>query len=401
MVSNVNGMTFGPKRMRGIYRACCFATCLLAIGAGGSLAAASDSPAISSAAKPGALSLEGSWSTAPSQSAFGNFSVSGSLGHALVAAPQAGPPQSGSLTNFVTSISVSPEFAFAVGYRLNDAGQFIQSNYGELGSSSAGSLLLLPTGGADTSWLTNANYAGASWAITDNFRVSVSGATSASGAASPVPDMFALFGQTADGSDFFRNDGGDALTAGLSYDASPFAGIDLAATHVSQHSLSVGDTDLPRASDQSLSVSARLRFGGGWMTTATVGEGLTKLDVKPSALALSSAMDLHRTGYGLAVAKRGVFGDDALGLAVSRPVAPDSVGTAFALATSQSSVPSIGSIDHLFPDQKAETDFEVGYQTYFLGDSVALQTNAAYQMNFAGQNGTNAVSLLSRAKIKF
>ena len=48
-----------------------------------------------------------------------------------------------------------------------------------------------------------------------------------------------------------------------------------------------------------------------------------------------------------------------------------------------------------------ETDIEVGYVTTFLDGSLALQTNASYQMNFAGQTGANSVSLLSRARIKF
>ena len=37
----------------------------------------------------------------------------------------------------------------------------------------------------------------------------------------------------------------------------------------------------------------------------------------------------------------------------------------------------------------------------FLGGKLALQTNAGYQMNAQGRSGANAVSLLSRAKIKF
>ena len=48
-----------------------------------------------------------------------------------------------------------------------------------------------------------------------------------------------------------------------------------------------------------------------------------------------------------------------------------------------------------------ETDVELGYVTTFLDGALALQTNAAYQVNFAGRNGSNAVSFLSRAKIKF
>jgi hypothetical protein len=57
--------------------------------------------------------------------------------------------------------------------------------------------------------------------------------------------------------------------------------------------------------------------------------------------------------------------------------------------------------DHLLAGATPETDVEIGYVTTFLDGSLALQTNASYQMNFAGQTGANAVSLLSRARIKF
>jgi len=48
-----------------------------------------------------------------------------------------------------------------------------------------------------------------------------------------------------------------------------------------------------------------------------------------------------------------------------------------------------------------ETDLQIGYVTSFLNGRLALQTNAAYQTNAQGQRGATAVSLLSRAKIKF
>jgi hypothetical protein len=57
--------------------------------------------------------------------------------------------------------------------------------------------------------------------------------------------------------------------------------------------------------------------------------------------------------------------------------------------------------DKLFVGTAPETDIELGYKTEFFGDSVALQANAAFQMNYGGRTGNNAVSLLSRAKIKF
>ncbi len=48
-----------------------------------------------------------------------------------------------------------------------------------------------------------------------------------------------------------------------------------------------------------------------------------------------------------------------------------------------------------------ETDVELGYITTFFDGALALQANAGYQMNFAGQSGTNALTVLSRAKINF
>ena len=51
--------------------------------------------------------------------------------------------------------------------------------------------------------------------------------------------------------------------------------------------------------------------------------------------------------------------------------------------------------------QAPETDIQLGYVTNFLDGALALQANASYQMNYQGQTGATAVSLLSRAKIKF
>ena len=48
-----------------------------------------------------------------------------------------------------------------------------------------------------------------------------------------------------------------------------------------------------------------------------------------------------------------------------------------------------------------ETDVELGYVTTFLDGALALQANAGYQMNLAGQKGQNSVTVLSRAKINF
>ena len=48
-----------------------------------------------------------------------------------------------------------------------------------------------------------------------------------------------------------------------------------------------------------------------------------------------------------------------------------------------------------------ETDLQLGYVTSFLDGALALQANAAYQMNYQGQTGATSLAVLSRAKIKF
>ena len=52
-------------------------------------------------------------------------------------------------------------------------------------------------------------------------------------------------------------------------------------------------------------------------------------------------------------------------------------------------------------NRRHETDLQLGYVTSFLDGPLALQANAAYQMNYQGQAGATSVSVLSRAKIKF
>jgi len=100
------------------------------------------------------------------------------------------------------------------------------------------------------------------------------------------------------------------------------------------------------------------------------------------------------------VAKHGLFGNDALGVAFSRPAPSDAVGSLSSSSSNDMQFQFFGR-DKLFAGTKPETDIELGYITTFLNGPVALQANASYQMNMGGQNGNNGVSLLSRAKIKF
>jgi hypothetical protein len=189
-----------------------------------------------------------------------------------------------------------------------------------------------------------------------------------------------------------------SLLGGLSFDLSNALGVDLTAI-ASQHSgLPLGfsrDAAIaPKSNTAALGVSAHMDFGQGWVTTASFNEGLTQLDPRAGL----GGGTLREQAYSVAIAKRGVFGDDALGLSFSRP-APSMAGSLSSLSAS-GDVPL--TVAQSVPLGRAqETDIQLGYVTNFLDGAVALQTNAGYQTNAQGQPGATSVSLQSRAKIKF
>ena len=101
--------------------------------------------------------------------------------------------------------------------------------------------------------------------------------------------------------------------------------------------------------------------------------------------------------------RQGIDDDDALGLEVSRPALPSLGGVS--LANTDTVDPFDGFISSatrpIMSGASQETDLQLGYVTTFLDGALALQANAGYQMNSAGQPGNNGVAVLSRAKINF
>jgi hypothetical protein len=101
------------------------------------------------------------------------------------------------------------------------------------------------------------------------------------------------------------------------------------------------------------------------------------------------------------VATRDVFGDDALGLALTRPMHVYG-GTGIVRAATDVDAAgnlTFGSEKIGFAEATPETDLEVGYTKSFLAGKVSLQSNAAYQMDVAGQTGRNAATFVTRLKI--
>ena len=189
-----------------------------------------------------------------------------------------------------------------------------------------------------------------------------------------------------------------SLLGGLSFDISGALGLDVTAIASERSGLPLGlardSVIAPRSSTAALGVSAHMDFARGWVTTASFSEGLTQLDPR---YGLGSGT-LREQSFSVAIAKRGVFGDDALGLSFSRP-AP-SMAASLSTLTPSGDAPL--TVTQAMPLGRAqETDIQVGYVTTFLDGAVALQTNAGYQTNAQGQQGATSVSLLSRAKFKF
>jgi len=145
------------------------------------------------------------------------------------------------------------------------------------------------------------------------------------------------------------------------------------------------------AATQALQLSARFNLGGNWSTSAAFGLGQTQLRSPGGAVT-----SLDAQTFAITVAKRGVFDDgDAMGVSLSRP-APGMAGAFNGMVDSTGDLPPV-----MVGARAPETDFQLGYVTSFLGGKLALQTNAAYQVNPQGQGGTSAVSVIQRAKIKF
>ncbi|HEY3639404.1 MAG TPA: hypothetical protein VGK90_14745 [Rhizomicrobium sp.] len=210
----------------------------------------------------------------------------------------------------------------------------------------------------------------------------------------PYPDgVSSAFGQAQSGS----------VLAGVDWKFAPWAGVDFTAAHDdAQGGIgAAGAMSLARVSSNTIGAGAHLALGGGWVTSFSYNEGVTQLDQRPGNNLLGT--DSMRTrSYGVAVARHGLFGDDSLGLALSRPTILGSSGIGLGTAPVDPFDGFISSNTHpILGGQSAETDLQLGYVTTFLDGALALQANAGYQMNTSGQPGNNGVAVLSRAKINF
>jgi hypothetical protein len=191
----------------------------------------------------------------------------------------------------------------------------------------------------------------------------------------------------------FDNARSQSILGGASWDLTDWADLSVTGIENTQRGLDpMSNLAAGQVTASAIDMAARLKFGNGWVTTASYG--LSQLDQR----SVAPALETH--SYALAIAKHGLFGDDALGFSFSRP-APGMIDNGFNAVAASGDLPPMFVANDRFNNQTQETDLQLGYVTSFFDGALALQANAAYQMNYQGQTGTTSVSLLSRAKIKF
>lgn len=181
-------------------------------------------------------------------------------------------------------------------------------------------------------------------------------------------------------------------SASLNWNFTNWGAVGLTASHSNGNSALLGASlrNGAPADSSALGISARVGFAEGWVTSLTYAEGVTQLDLNRDQLGKSDPV--RSEAYGIGLAKTGLFGDDAFGIALSRPLQ---------VYTGSNSFGALNTNFALANTQARESDVELGYVTTFLDGSLALQANAAYQVNAAGAKGQNALAAVARAKLNF
>lgn len=314
-----------------------------------------------------------------------------------------GPPDTSRQMNagFVSSVALLDGVDLQVGYHVDLLGHVATSD--TLNSSGPNALFLSSAtlNSPYASLASGGDFVGATAALADDLHLSVGSATLAPGYSTYSRDAASALARVGSGANPFSLRAATSLLGGLNWDIGKWAAVGVTASQTSERGGVLGTAVAGvNANTSAVDFSARVQLGAGWVTSASYSEGITQLDLKPGFSPSLAGDSLRTRSYGISIAKNGLFGDDALGLAVSRP-AFNADGSSFITVPASQGRPQFFSRSNLLEGATPETDIEVGYVTTFLDGALALQTNASYQMNFAGQNGANSVSLLSRARIKF
>ncbi len=301
----------------------------------------------------------------------------------------------------MTSVALLDGMALEVGGKVDLGGRVAPVDLSNTHAFDGLFLSAASSGAPYASLAAGGDFAGAATTLSKNLRISAGLQSVVAGASTYAPDATTALVRLSEPAPFAQRSA-DALIAGVSWDAAKWASFGLTASNVIERDGILGKAAPGTDADTTaLGLSARVRFGGGWTTTASYSEGISQLDMKSGvAPAFASTDSLRTRSYGIAIAKNRVVRRRHAG---RRGIASRARPRRFRDRAGQRRTGVLRARNHLL-DQigpAQETDVEIGYVTSFLDGSLALQTNASFQMNYNGQNGQNAVSLLSRARIKF
>jgi subtilisin family serine protease len=347
------------------------------------------------------------------QGPIGNFSASGYTVDTTLPAGLSGQyvdTHQHQVQDLIIDDQLMPGVDLNIGYNLDMSGHF--SEY-DSQSSAAYSGLFLSAAAVNSPYaaLTNGgSYLGSTIALADDMHMRFGESILDPQRPEYQVPEFSYLTQLEGPQSLYDMRQAQSTLAGVDWDFASWGGLGVVATQTAEQNGLLGGFNsgalavAKSANTSSVGVSARVGFGDGWVTTFSYNEGITQLNLKTDAL-VSSADTLHSRAYGLAVAKHGLFDDDdSLGFALTRPLQVYSGGVNITAADGVDQNTGNFTIGHQFvslASNTPETDVELGYVTTFMDGALALQANAGYQMNVAGLGGTNAVSLISRAKINF
>jgi len=311
-------------------------------------------------------------------------------------------------TNLAVSASPFEDVSFDMGYKLRLSGRINQYDAGA-SEAYAGLFLLASAVNSPYAALTDGgNYAGATVNLADGLSVR-SGFSWLAPASAQAGLMTTakVDGYTVHNpSGSLEQRGASSAVIGVSWNFANWGGLGVVASQTDEVNGVLGGAgsgalNVARsAATSAVDASMRVALGARWVATLAYGEGLTNVDPQASGI-LSEASALRSRSYGVAVATRDVFGDDSLGLAVTRPMHIYGGTGVMRAATDVDAEGNLtfGKEQIGFAEKTPETDLEVGYTKSFLEGKVALQSDAAYQLDVGGQSGRNAATFVTRLRI--
>jgi hypothetical protein len=313
------------------------------------------------------------------------------------------------LRDFSMSLAVSDGVALNLGYNTIMSGRF--NSYDAM-ASEAYDGLFFNASAVNSPYLgltSGGSYIGTTVAMSDSVRVQFGASWLAPQVQRFEVSAYPMIDQLLGRAKQYDQRHAQASMASVSWDFASWGGLGLTLSDtVEQNGLLGGFTSGALALNRSanttaVGLNARVGFGDGWVSTLSYSEGVSRVALFDNSL-ISGADQLHSRSYGLAIAKRGLFDEtDTFGIALSRPIQVYSGGVDLAVATGADANGILTTThEHVsLASSTPETDIEAGYMASLFGGSMSIGANAAYQMNANGIGGTNAVTFLSRASIRF